>query len=35
MAGNNGSSISQLKKCGLPIKGPLYNNAHAYIRDNY
>jgi type I restriction enzyme R subunit len=24
-----------LKKCGLPIKGPLYDNAYAYIRENY
>ena len=24
-----------LKKCGLPIKGPLYDHAYAYIRENY
>ena len=24
-----------LKQCGLPIKGPLYDHAYAYIRENY
>jgi hypothetical protein len=24
-----------LKRCGLPIKGDLFDHAYAYIRENY